>query len=451
MTDKKQTYKGFYKILFTIAVPIILQNLMQTFVNMLDTVMVGQLGATEIAAVGLGNQIFFMLNMVLFGICSGGSIFIAQYWGSRNIAGIRKSLGIMLCGAVTTSLVFFAGGVFVPDVLISLYTNDIEVIQIAADYLRIVVFSYPMMAVSFALQMSFRSTEHVKLPMVSTIISFGLNGLFNWLLIFGIGPVPAFGVIGAALATLISRLVELFITVLWSYSSKYESCGTMKEYLSFDKKFIARFIKISIPVIISESCWGLGITVQNSIYAHTGTDAFAAFSITNTISQLTWVFFIGMGNASSIIMGKKIGAGDIEGTKAYAFRYSWFLPLLGLAGSCLLFPLSCLLPLLFNVDRSIIAIAKSMLYILMVTYPFRAFNMLLIVGILRCGGDTIYSSIIDNGWMWLVALPLGAVAAFVWNLPPFAIMLCLEIEQLLKTLSGIPRVVSGKWLHNVTL
>lgn len=458
MNTEKPILKGFYKTLFSLAFPIILQNLMQTFVNMLDTIMVGRLGAVEIASVGLGNQIFFMLNMVIFGICSGGSIFISQFWGQNNIKGIRNTTGIMVLCSFGVSIIFMCGAIFIPNSLLKLYTNDIAVINEGVKYLSVIALSYPINAICFALQMSFRSTEHVYLPMTCTAVSLVSNAILNIILIFGLNLtisnvnvyIPAMDVKGAALATLISRVIELIIVLSYSLCKKFEVWGTIRDFFDFDTKFLKKIAIVCLPVIFSETCWGLGITIQNSIFAHSGTDAIAAFNITNTISQLTWVFFIGLGNAAAIILGKKIGAGDEIGAKAYVGRFSWFMPLLGGIIGLFLFPLSKLLPFIFNVDNHIIKIATSMIYVLICVYPLRAFNMLLIVGICRSGGDTIFGMLDDNGWMWLVAVPLGFLAAFYWNLNPWMIMMCLESEQLFKAIFGIMRIKSGKWLHNLT-
>ena len=451
MTNK-QLLGGFYKTLFSIAIPIILQNLLQTFVNMMDTIMVGRLGSVPIAAVGLGNQIFFMLNMVVFGVSSGCSIFIAQFWGAKNLSGIRKTFGFMLLACFFVSLVFLAGGTLIPEKLLSFYTKDEAVLKEGIRYLRLVSFCYPMLAISFSCQMAFRSTEHVLLPMVTTAISFVMNVSLNAIFIFGFSPlgIPAMGVLGAALATVISRAVEMIITVGVGIARKFEAMGKIRELLSFNLAFIKKLAFVGIPVLLSETLWGFGITTQNSIFAHAGTDSFAAFSIMNTVSQLTWVFFIGMGSASSVILGKKIGAGDEEGARAYTHRFCTFFPLMGVIIGLLLFPISRLLPFIFNVEPHIIAITQSMLFVLMAMYPFRAFNMLIIVGVCRSGGDTVFASIIDNGWMWLLAIPLGCLATFVWHQPAWLILICLESEQVLKTVCGLWRVKSGKWLHNIT-
>ena len=449
---------GFYSTLFTIAIPIVLQNFLQTFVNMLDTVMVGRLGATEIAAVGLGNQIFFILNMMLFGISSGGAIFVAQYWGKKDIAGIRRTLGITLALSFVLSLAFTAAALFFPHELISLYSSDERVIALGGRYLRCIAPSYPMLALSFVFQLAFRATEHVRLPTVSTAVSFFVNAVFNYLLIFGASvsvfgialTVPAMGVQGAAIATVISRFVELAITVGHSYRKKYEACGRFTELFSFDRDFLARFVKIALPVIINETLWGLGITTENSIFSHASTDALAAFNITGTISQLTWVFFIGVGNGAGIIIGKKIGASAEAEARRYANRFAWFMPAMAVLIGSLLFPLSLALPLLFNVGPHIIRQARLMLRVLMCVYPVNAFNMFFIVGMCRSGGDTIYAAINDGVWMWFVAIPIAYIAAFVLHTEPYVIYACLQIEQIFKSGAGLLRVRNGKWLHNVT-
>lgn len=442
---------GFFKTLTVIALPIILQNLLQTFVNMLDSIMVGQLGAEEIAAVGLGNQVFFLLNMILFGISSGASIFIAQYWGKKDLSGIKKSMGISLTFSSIIAVVFFAAAVFAPRILMGFFSSDQKVVELGAGYLRIVGWSYPLFALTFVYQVSFRSTEHTVLPMVSTSIAFALNALLNYLLIFGIGPFPAMGVKGAAVATICSRLVEFVITVAYSYSKKFEVTGKLREYLSFDASFFARFLRITIPVIINETLWGLGCSVQNAVFSHASTQAIASFNITGTISQLTWVFFIGMGNASAIIIGKSIGQGDEDLARRYSYRFSWFMPVSAVFIGAFLYPLSLLLPSLFNVEPEILRQAQYMLYVLMCCYPLNAFNMCFIVGICRSGGDTIYGAVNDLIWMWLIGIPLGCLAAFVWKADPWIIYLCLNSEQIFKTTAGIIRVKSGKWLHNVTV
>ncbi len=437
---------GFYSSLVAIAIPISLQALLQNFVNMLDTIMIGRLGSVEIAAVGLGNQIFFILNMILFGITSGGGVFIAQFWGKKDIGGIRKSLGLMTVIAIFTSVIFTILGLFIPHKMISLYSPDPQVIQVGGTYLRYVCLSYIPTAISFSITLALRSTERVKLPLVCTAISLSINLIANYLLIF----VAGLGVKGAAIATIIARFIELFILVIWSYSHKYEICGKLKDHLGYNKNFVFKYIKIALPVIINETFWGLGTSVYNAIFAHAGTNAFTAYSITGTISQLTWVFCMGFGNGIGVLIGKRIGEKKVDEARLYAKRSMWFMPLIGAAVGIFLLPLSKLLPIFFNVGPEIIKDATSILMILIFMYPFNSFCMNWIVGVCRAGGDTVFSAVAEIVVLWCVSIPLGYVAAFIFNLPAPMIYLFFCSESVVKAIIGAIRVVSGKWLRDVT-
>jgi putative MATE family efflux protein len=442
--------KQFYRSLFAIALPIMFQNFINSAVNMLDTVMIGRLGTTEIAAVGLGNQVFFLYNLALFGLCSGASIFTAQFWGKRDIAGIRQNTGFSLIMAVMGASLFTIAAVFAPDTIIGIYSKDPAVIAVGAEYLRALAPSFIPFGISMIFMHTLRSTEKVRLPMIATFTALSLNAILNYFLIFGIGPFPEMGVRGAAIATVISRMAEMCILLGSSYCMGYAPAGSVRELLAFNTMYVQRFIRIALPVLVNEIIWSSGVSMQSLIFARTHTDAVAAFNIVGTVSQLTWVLFIGLGNGVAVMIGKKIGEGNDPSAREYAARITVFAPLLAVGAGALLLLLSVFLPLVFNVNESVIAQANVMFFLLAALYPFRSFNMAMVVGICRAGGDTIFCMIYDVVFMWAFALPLAALAGFMFHAPVWVLFICVNSEEVLKVILGVWRLRSGKWLRNVT-
>jgi putative MATE family efflux protein len=441
--------KIFYKSLFAIAIPIMLQNLVDSFVNMVDTVMIGRLGTVEIAAVGLGNQFFFTYYMIVFGMCSGSAIFTAQFWGKRDIPGIRKNTGFCLILTFFLALLFTLGCFFFPEEIIRIYSRDPAVVAAGAAYLKTLSPAFIPSGICFVFIQALRSTEKVQLAMVSTLIALSINVVLNYLFIFGFGPIPAMGVVGAAIATVIARITEMGILVGVSYARHYPPAGSLRELTGFAGSFIGRFFYIVSPVVFNELAWSLGVMSQNIIIARTHTDAIAAFNITHTFSQLTWVIFIGLGNGVAVLIGKKIGEGDEKTARDYASRIVRFSPLLAGGTALILLLLSRFLPLVFKVNDNVLAITVVMFIILACTYPFRAFNMAMVIGVCRSGGDTVFCIVYDVLLMWVVALPLAAAASFIFNAPIWAIYLCINIEDPIKMILGLWRLKTGKWLHNV--
>jgi len=258
------------------------------------------------------------------------------------------------------------------------------------------------------------------------------------------------GVRGAALSTVISRLLETVIILTVSYARKYALAGSLRDLLGFNRVFIRQFIRVSLPVMVNEIFWSVGITLQNAIFARTNTDAIAAFNITGTVSMLTWVLFIGLGNGAAVMIGKKIGEGNEKTAREYAYRIACVAPLIAMGAVFILFPLSRLLPFVFNVSPEALKNASQMFIILCFAYPFRAFNMAMIIGVCRAGGDTLFCIFYDVLTMWLIILPLAALAAFMWQAPVWLIYLCVVSDDALKMVFGIWRLKSGKWLNNVT-
>jgi putative MATE family efflux protein len=441
--------KPFYRNVFTLALPIMLQNLINAFVNMVDTAMIGSLGTVEIAAVGFGNEIFFLCNMFCFGICSGGSIFIAQFWGKRDLAGARKAFGLCLCLSFLMGSLFTIAAGFFPREVIGLYTHDQAVIEAGAAYLNTLTPSFIPFAISFVFTTGLRSTERVRLPMITTIIALSVNVTLNYLLIFGHGPFPALGVVGAAYGTLAARLVEVLILVFVTYGKRMPIAGRLRELFAFDGSFVRQFMRIVAPVMANEILWSLGATSQSLIMGRTNTEAAAAFNILHNVSNLTWVVFQGIGAATGVMVGKAIGAGRSEQARVYARRLTRLAFFTAIFVAMLLYPLSLGLPLVFNVGQEVLSLTSLFLLLLGLSYPFNAYNMTMIIGVCRAGGDTAFCTFYDLFFLWCFAIPAAALASFVFHLPPVLVYLCFALENPLKAIIGVLRFRSGKWLRKL--
>jgi len=451
MQSLTQADRLFYKDLLRIAVPIALQNLIVSSVNMLDTVMVGRLGAVELAAVGLGNQIWFLLMLLLFGTSSGSGVFTAQYWGKRDIAGIRRTTGLSMALGLAAAFMFMVPALAFPRVLLGLYSRDAEVVRIGSEYLRWVAPSYPFAAASFAFSLALRGVERVRLPLVATTISLTINGFLNYVLIFGKFGVPAMGVRGAALATVIARVVETIIIFSVAYARRMPPAGTLAEFRAWGGGFLPRFTRIAAPVVINEVTWSLGITTYNAILARVSTEAIAAYNVTSTFSQLAMVLFLGTANAAAVMLGKRIGEGDRATTFEWARRFAILAPLVGIATSFMLAPASLSLPWLFALGPEPLRQARLMILTLACVFPFKVFNLHVVVGICRSGGDTRFGAWFDIFGVWMLGVPLAAFGAFVLHAEPWVVYALLSFEEIAKSGLGLWRLVTRKWLNDVTL
>ena len=304
--------RSFLRELLIIAIPISFQQLINASLNMIDVIMVGQLGEASIAALGLSNQVFFVLILILFGATSGMAIFTAQYWGKREIVPIRKVLGMSLIVAVFFGLIFTLVAVFIPETALGFYTKDTEVISLGSSYLRIVGLTYIPVAIATAYIAVLRSVQLIRLTVIATISALIFKTILGYGLIFGIAGLPALGVRGAAIGTAAGRTLELVLLLILVYTQKTPLAANPLTFFSFDMSFFGRVLKTALPAVANELFWSLGITTYNAIYAHIGTDSIAAINVNATIEELGFVIFIGLGNACAVLVGNRIGAGRKE-------------------------------------------------------------------------------------------------------------------------------------------
>ncbi len=442
--------RTFYRTLFQIALPIILQNFMSASLNLVDVAMLGQMGETTVAAAGLANQISFLLTFVLFGISSGAAVFTAQLWGKRDVAAIRKVLGVCLSMGMAGGLVFTIIALGFPEAALSIYSSDPAVILAGSHYLRIVGFSYILTAITFSFASVVRTTGNVRLPMAVSIFSLALKTLLNFGLIFGNFGLPQLGILGAALSTTVARLVECSLLLILSYRQRTPAAGHPRELFGFDRTFVTTFLKISLPVVFNETLWALGITTYNAVYGHIGTESIAAVNIAGTIENLAFALFIGISDACGILIGNKIGAGE-ENTAFQLARRTLTIAISGaiLMGGLILLGSGAIISL-YKVSPTSAAYAQKILLVMAFLFWVRISNMTLIVGVLRSGGDTRFGFLMDAGTMWVIGVPTALLSAFVFHLEVHWVYLIIMSEEMVKFFIAWWRFRSRRWIHNVT-
>ncbi len=439
----------FYKKLFAIAIPITLQQLIISSLNLIDTFMISSLTKEAIAGVGAANKVFFLLNLFLFGMSSGSSILTAQFWGKRDIDSIKKVYGLSLTFALFGGFLFTMVAIVWPQQVMRIFTEDALVIIEGANYLRIVGFSYIFTSVTFATMFVLRSTNYVKLPLFVTMVAISINTVLNWVLIYGNLGVQSMGVEGAAIATLIARVLECIMLVGFANYYKLPPSGKLKKLFDYDKSLAKHFFKIAMPVVINEILWSTGVTMYAVIYGRMGTDVMAAMTITQTIEQIIFVVCVGVGNASAILLGNSLGA--MEGDKIYD-EAVLLVKINFVLGACMGVIIIGLAPYIAGI-YSVPAVVKyniiGSLSVFGMYTMIKSVNLVIIVGVLRSGGDTIYAAALDGIAVWGIGVPLAVLTGLVlkWDLP--FVYAAILFEEVAKFGFGIHRMRSKHWMKNL--
>jgi len=439
----------FYKVLFTIALPIIIQNFLSSSLNMVDNLMIGNLGEEAIAAVGQANQLFFLFTLMSFGLNSGGAIFFSQFHGSQDYKSLKKYLGMTMVIGGIIALFFSFIAIVIPERVMSLYSSDPIVLRESVNYLRIVGFSYMLSNLSFTMIFVLRSTTQAFVPMISSIIGLGTNTFLNYCLINGALGFPRLEVRGAAMATLIARIIEFGILFYIVFVKKNILNASIKELLSFRKPNIAKYLIVAAPVILNETFWSLGIIVYNYSYSKLGVSAFAAIQIQNTIAQLFYVFSFGICNAAAIITGNLIGKGDIHTLKIYARKIIRLTFFIGIGTSILIFVAKNPILSLYKLEEGTRATTSNLLSLITLVMPIRFLNVLFVVGLFRGGGDTKYSLFAETASLWFVGVPMVSIAALYFRLPVEYVLMCSFAEEIVKLMICYPRYRSHKWIKRI--
>ncbi len=443
--------KTFWTLTLALAIPIALQNMLNASFSLIDTLMVSQLGDIQLSATGMAGQWTWLYNMVLFGISSGAAVFVSQYWGDQNIKGINRTTGIAVTSGVIISLIFMLVGIFFSEDIIWIFNKDPRVIEQGALYLKYAVYSYPALALTNILGSVLRSAEHPKLPMIVSGISALANVFLNYLLIFSAG----LGVQGAAIATAISSWLGPILIIGISIAKKNILYAPLRDIFSFNTKTLVEFFKKAMPVIINETMWGLGTVAYNIIFANIGYEEYGAITIVKTFENFAFCFFLGLGNACCVLVGKSIGSGEIREGIRDSKRFMSLFPIVSIVigGLIILFrqPLVSVFNIGENISEYSINTAEWILVIYGAWIIIRNISYLTVVGIFRPGGDTTFGMIIELLVLWCFAVPMTFIAANVLHLPFLWVYIVMYLcEDIPKAFIFIPYWISGRWIKPVT-
>jgi len=440
--------KKFTKRMLSIAIPITLQNLISTGLNLVDNLMIGQLGTTAIASVGLINQIVFILNLFTFGASSGAGIFVAQYWGKKDNRNIEKTLGHIIYVTMGAACVFFVLLYVFPESILRVFTSDLAVIETGAVYARPVAFSTFLTSFSFIMAMALRTVEKARIPMYVSLVALSINTVGNYVLIFGFGSIPAMGVMGASIATLASRVIEftIFFFIIFKGSTPIRLRLTS---LRFDGIFFRRLMKYATPVIMNEFFWSVGIAVYSLVMARMGTEFLAARNISSTIESFGFVIFGGLAAATVVMVGSELGRNNFEQAKNNARKLLQLTVITALFTGLTIILLSRFIVQLYNVEQSMKDVVLVIVIIVGLAQPIKMFNAVNIVGILRSGGDTKAAMLIEIFSLWGIGIPLVVIAGLVLKLSLAQVYLVMMVEEIVKASLGIWRTKTGKWIRNV--
>lgn len=442
--------KRFYRLLFSIALPIAVQNLITFMVSMVDTLMVGALGEIQLSAVSIANNLFFVLTILMFGLAGGSNIMISQYWGKGNVKTIHKILAIMyrVCLLITGIFIFIA--LFLPKYFMGIFTTDKAVIDFGASYLRIVCIGYLFYSITNCTIMMLRSVKTVSISIIVYTASLVVNSILNWIFIFGNLGAPELGIRGAAIATVCARITEFSIVLVFMFIYERKIGLKIEHLLKLDKEILKDYVGLCTPVLCNELLWAIGASMISVIVGRMGTEVVAANSINGVAHQFVTVFIFGMSNATAVIIGNTIGEGKKEKAKEYAYSIGIFSVVMGCISGLMILLIKPFVVNFYNVSYSTKLIAMEIMTVTSGIIVFQSLASNFMMGVLRGSGDAKFVLINDLIFMWLVAIPGGFFVAFVLELPVALVFLVIKCDEILKSLTSVYRVISGKWVNDVT-
>ncbi|MDY0294427.1 MAG: MATE family efflux transporter [Acholeplasmataceae bacterium] len=442
--------KAFYKTLFTVAAPLILQQLITTSVQLVDNVMVGKLGEEAIGAVSVVNQLYFVVILITFGALGGAGIFTAQYFGSKDYDKLKQTFRFKLIIGMFIALLSFVVFSLFGRSLIMIFTDNETTIELAMTYLSYARWSAFPWILSVAIANTFRETGITKPLLIISIIAIFTNTILNYLLIFGNFSFPKLGVEGAAIATTISRFVEFFLMFILLSNKGHVFNTSLKEVFKIDRKLLISIFVMALPLLLNELFWSTGQTVFLHAYSRRGDQALAAMNITSAISQLVFVTFGAIATAVAVLVGNTLGRNELEEAKDNAKKLIATAVIVAAAAGLILFALSFFILNIYDVSDATKQIAQFNIRINALFIPVFSFNVTLYFT-LRAGGDTKSTFLMDAGYMWFLPVPTALLLSYLTDMPVTMMFLFVQMLDIPKMLIGLSRYRKEHWVRNLAI
>ncbi len=441
--------KKFYKKVAGIAIPIALQGLITSGVNMMDTIMIGVVGETELSAVSLANQFINVFHIFCMGIGMGASVLVARYYGMQDKLSLKKTVAIMLRLCLAMAVLFCVVTIFLPEQIMKIYTTEEAIITKGAEYLLWSVVSYFLLGLSLTCTIVLRNVGQVKLPLYTSIGAFFVNVGANYVFIFGKFGAPRMEVAGAALGTLIARIFEFSLICGYLFFKDKEIEFRFKNIFAPVGSLWNEYIRISIPVLVSDGILALGNNSVAMVIGRLGESFVAANAVTTVTQQLSSVMIQGFSQAGAIVTGYTLGEGDREKAHRQGYAFLGIGILFGAVAAGIIMLISGPMINAYNLSAETKSIAEELMLSICIIVVFQATNSIMTKGVLRGGGDTKVLMVADNVFLWVASIPLGFLAGLVFHLPAFWIYFFLKIDQVLKAVWCVIRLRSGKWIKKI--
>lgn len=452
----------FYKKVFVLAFPIAMQSLISIGVNMLDTIMVGKLGENALSATSLANSFITIYHILCMGLGMGASVLVSRYWGMKKAASekrengeqaahaLKQTVSLMLRLAFLLALIFALFTLFIPKIIMGTYTDDGKIISLGSIYFKYSVITYFFLGLSLVSTIVLRSVGQVKLPLLVSIGAFFVNLLANYAFIFGKFGMPRMEVAGAAIGTLIARIFEAGIILSFLFFKDKRINFRLQNIFMKTNSLLSEYVKISIPVLISDAILAFGNNSVAMVIGHLGATFVAANAITSVTQQLSSVLVQGVSQAGAIVTGQTLGTGDKEKTMEQGWLFLGIGFALGLFSAIFIMAISSPIISSYEVSEDTVKIAEQLMAAISLIMIFQATNSIMTKGVLRGGGDTKILMVADNAFLWIISIPLGLLAGFVLHLPAFWIYICLKSDQIIKTFWCVFRLKSRKWIKKIS-